>query len=61
MIVDILQLENLKTLPNLRALNAENNEFISLNIHEQILSNNLPLKSILDLQTFVKTKDIQVI
>lgn len=60
MIDDILQIEHLKSLPNLCTLNAENNEFIMLNIHEQILSNNLPLKSIIDLQ-FMKTENVQVI
>lgn len=60
MIDDALQLEYLKTLPNLRVLNAENNEIIDINIHEKILSNNIPTKSIIN-QTFIKTENLQVI
>lgn len=59
MINDILQVEILKTLPNLRVLSAENNKFIELNIHKEIFSNNLPNKSIID-QTFIKTELLQV-
>lgn len=59
MIDDILQIEFLKTLSNLRVLSAENNKFISLNIHKQIFSNNLPFKSIID-QTFIKAEHSQV-
>lgn len=59
MIVDVSQLEYCRILPNLHTLNAENNEFIKLNIHEQMFSNNLPLKSNTD-QIFMKTEDFQV-
>ncbi|VVC40486.1 Leucine-rich repeat,P-loop containing nucleoside triphosphate hydrolase,Leucine-rich repeat domain, L [Cinara cedri] len=58
MINDVLQIEFLKTLSNLRVLSAENNEFIELNIHKKIFSNNLPFKSIID-QTFIKTELVQ--
>jgi hypothetical protein len=60
MIDDALQVEYLKTLPNLQFLNAENNKIIDINIHKQILSNNLPAKSIFN-QTFIKTENLQVI
>jgi len=59
MIDDLLQIEYLKSLANLRILNAENNKFIEINVHKQIFSNNLPSKSIID-QTFIKTELLQV-
>lgn len=59
MIDDVLQIEFLKTLSNLRVLCAENNGFIELNIHKQIFSNNLPFKLIMD-QTFIKSENQQV-
>lgn len=59
MIDDVLQIEYLKSLTNLRILNFENNAFININVHEQIFSNNLPSKSIID-QTFIKTGFLQV-
>lgn len=59
MIDDILQIEHLKSIPTLHTVNAENNKFIGMNIHEQIFLNNMPLKTIID-QTFIKTEDLQV-
>lgn len=59
MIVDVFQLEHLKTLLNLRVLNIENNEFIKMNVHEQLLSNNLPLKLNID-QMFTTTEELPV-
>jgi len=59
MIDDILQIKYLKSLTNLCILNAENNKFIEFNVHEQILSNNLPIKSIVD-HVFLKTGLLQV-
>lgn len=60
MIDDVLQIEYLKPLINLRVINAENNKFTEINIHEQMFSDNLPLKSIVD-RTFMKTDELQVI
>lgn len=60
MIDDVLQIEFLKTLENLQILEVENNEFFKINVHEQILSNNLPLPLIID-QMFIKTEDLRVI
>lgn len=60
MIDDVLQIEYIKTLTNLRLLNVENNDFLKLNIHKQLIfSNNLPLKATID-QTFIKIDDLQV-
>lgn len=60
MIEDVLQIEYIKTLTNLRLLNVENNDFLKLNIHKQLIfSNNLPLKATID-QTFIKIDDLQV-
>lgn len=60
MIDDVLQIEYIKTLTNLRLLNVENNDFLKINIHKQLIfSNNLPLKSTID-QTFIKIDDLQV-
>jgi len=60
MIDDVLQIEYIKTLTNLRILNVENNDFLKINIHKQLIfSNNLPLKSTVD-QTFIKIDDLQV-
>lgn len=59
MIDDVLQIEYLKTMSTLHTVNAENNKFIGMNVHEQILLNNMPLKTIID-QTFIKTEDLQV-
>lgn len=59
MIDDVIQIEYLKTLTNLRVLNVENNEIINRNIHEQILSNNVPIKLIIN-QTFIKKENLQV-
>ncbi|KAE9530475.1 hypothetical protein AGLY_010937, partial [Aphis glycines] len=59
MIDDVLQIEYIKTLTNLRLLNVENNDFTRINIHKQLIfSNNLPLKSTVD-QTFIKIDDLQ--
>eukprot|EP00102_Acyrthosiphon_pisum_P013096 XP_008182521.2 PREDICTED: leucine-rich repeat and guanylate kinase domain-containing protein-like [Acyrthosiphon pisum] len=59
MIDDVLQIEYIKTLTNLRLLNVENNDFLKLNIHKQLIfSNNLPLKATID-QTFIKIDDLQ--
>lgn len=60
MIDDILQIENLKTLTNLRVLNAENNKISDTNIHKKIFSYNLPTISTIN-QTFIKSEDLQVI
>lgn len=60
MIDDVLQIEFLKTLINLQTLKVENNNCFKINVHEQILSNNLPLQLIID-QTFIKTEDLRVI
>lgn len=55
MIDDILQIEYLKLLTNLRVLNAENNKFNALiNIHEQLFSSNLPFKSGIDQKCITK-------
>lgn len=60
MIDDVLQIEYIKTLTNLRLLNFENNGFLKINIHKQLLfSNNLPLKSTVD-QSLIKIDDLQV-
>lgn len=60
MIDDVLQIEYIKTLTNLRLLNVENNDFTRIDIHKQLIfSNNLPLKSTVD-QTFIKIDDLQV-
>lgn len=59
MIDDILQISYLKTLKSLRVISAENNEFFQASIHEQIFSNNLPSKSIVD-QRFIKEDELQV-
>lgn len=60
MIDDVLQIEYLKTIINLQILKVDNNEFFKINVHEQILSNNLPLQLIID-ETFIKTEDLRVI
>lgn len=60
MIDDVLQIEYIKALTNLRLLNFENNDFLKINIHKQLLfSNNLPLKSTVD-QTLIQIDDLQV-
>lgn len=60
MIDDVLQIEYINTLTKLRLLNVENNGFIKMNIHKQLIfSNNLSLISTVD-QTFIKTDDLQV-
>jgi hypothetical protein len=60
MIDDVLQIEYIKAIPNLRILNVENNDFTKINVHKQLIfSSNLPLKSTVD-QTFIKIDDLQV-
>lgn len=60
MIDDTLQIEYLKTLINLQILKVENNEFFKINIHKQILLNNLPSQLIID-ETVIETEDLRVI
>lgn len=57
---DVLQIENLKCLSNPFYLNTDNNEFLKTNIDQQILSNNLHPKLIID-QSFEKMEDLQVL
>lgn len=60
MIDNMLQVENLKSLINLRILNADNNNFMETNIHRKIFLNNAYTKTTID-QTLIKENDLQVI
>lgn len=60
MIDNMLQVENLKSLINLRILNADNNKFMETNIHRKIFLNNSYTKTTID-QTLIKENDLQVI
>lgn len=59
MIDNMLEVENLKSLINLRILNADNNTFMETNIHRKIFLNNLYTNTTID-QTLMKEDGLQV-
>lgn len=59
MIDNMLQVENLKSLINLRILNADYNPFMETNIHRKIFLNNLYTKTTID-HTLAKENGLQV-